>query len=244
MNKVLITGATSGIGRQLAQDYASQNWQVIACGRNQQALEELSSQFSNLETVRFDITDIEQTNNALSSMPFTPELWILNAGNCEYIDDGEMDASLLARVFDTNVIGLSNVIQAIQPHLAPGHRVAVVGSIASEVALPRAEAYGASKAAVSYLARALRLDWADKDVEVSTIYPGFVATPLTDKNTFSMPMIITVEEASQAIRDGLSKGLSNIYFPKRFTWILRFIGTLPYSWQHTITCKMFRSQKD
>jgi len=240
MNKVLITGATSGIGRQLAEDYAKQNWQVIACGRNQQVLEELSSQFSNLQTVRFDITDVEQTNHALSSMPFTPELWILNAGNCEYIDDGEMNVSLLARVFDTNVIGLSNVIQAIQSHLRAGHRVAMVGSIASEVALPRAEAYGASKAAVSYLARALRLDWAEKGVEVSTIYPGFVATPLTDKNTFPMPMIITVEQASQAIRDGLSKGSSSIYFPKRFTWILRFIGTLPYSWQHAITCKMFR----
>ena len=241
MNTVLITGATSGIGRQLAEDYAKKGWQVIACGRNQEILIQLGQRYSNLETLSFDITNIEQTSEAISHLPFEPELWILNAGNCEYIDDGQMDSLLLSRVFETNVLGLANIIQVIQPHLRAGHRVAIVGSIASEVALPRAEAYGASKAAVSYLARALRLDWRDKGIEVTTIYPGFVATPLTDKNTFPMPMIITVEEASTAIQSGLNKGCSNIYFPKRFTWILRFIGMLPYSWQHAVTSQLFRS---
>ncbi len=241
MSSVLITGATSGIGRQLAEDYAKKGWQVIACGRNQEILIQLGQRYSNLEALSFDITNLEQTSEAISHLPFEPELWILNAGNCEYIDDGQMDSQLLSRVFETNVLGLANIIQVIQPHLTAGHRVAIVGSIASEVALPRAEAYGASKAAVSYLARALRLDWRDKGVEVTTIYPGFVATPLTDKNTFPMPMIITVEEASTAIQSGLNKGCSNIYFPKRFTWILRFIGMLPYSWQHTVTSQLFRS---
>ncbi len=241
MSSVLITGATSGIGRQLAEDYAKKGWQVIACGRNQEILIQLGQRYSNLETLSFDITNLEQTSEVISHLPFEPELWILNAGNCEYIDDGQMDSLLLSRVFETNVLGLANIIQVIQPHLRAGHRVAIVGSIASEVALPRAEAYGASKAAVSYLARALRLDWRDKGIEVTTIYPGFVATPLTDKNTFSMPMIITVEEASAAIQSGLNKGCSNIYFPKRFTWILRFIGMLPYSWQHAVTSQLFRS---
>ncbi len=241
MSTVLITGATSGIGRQLAEDYAKKGWQVIACGRNQEILIQLGQDYSNLEALSFDITNLEQTSEAISHLPFEPELWILNAGNCEYIDDGQMDSSLFSRVFETNVMGLANIIQVIQPHLRAGHRVAIVGSIASEVALPRAEAYGASKAAVSYLARALRLDWRDKGIEVTTIYPGFVATPLTDKNTFPMPMIITVEEASTAIQSGLNKGCSNIYFPKRFTWILRFIGMLPYSWQHAVISQLFRS---
>jgi len=241
MSAVLITGATSGIGHQLAIDYASLGWYVIACGRNQKVLASLKQRFPDIVTCCFDITDRAQTVDTLRSLTRIPELWILNAGNCEYIDNGKMNSQLVERVFQTNVLGLVNVIEAIEPYLVSTHRVAVVSSIASELALPRAEAYGASKAAVGYIARALRLDWRERGVEVSTIFPGFVDTPLTAKNTFSMPMLISVEQASKAIQKGLGKGLANIYFPKRFTWILRILGALPYSWQHAVTGLLFRS---
>ena len=191
MTAVFITGATSGIGKQLALDYAKQGWQVIACGRNQSVLDSLHTQYANIFPLAFDVTDHPGTKAALAQLPCQPELWILNAGDCEYIDDGKMDVTLMARVFNINVLGVAAVIEGIQPHLSCGHRVAIVGSIASELALPRAEAYGASKAAVAYLARTLQLDWRPLGIEVTTIFPGFVATPLTDRNTFAMPMIIT-----------------------------------------------------
>ncbi|KGY12786.1 short-chain dehydrogenase [Vibrio tubiashii] len=238
MNTVLITGATSGIGLQLAQDYASQGFYVYACGRNSAKLSDLSEQFENIQPLVFDLTDRDATISALSNIDIVPELWILNAGDCEYIDEGNMDSQLVKRVFDINVIGLSNAIEACQRHFVRGHRLAIVGSIASEVALPRAEAYGASKAAVSYLARALQLDLKPKGIEVSIIYPGFVETPLTDKNTFDMPMKVSPQRASQEIRRGLEQGKSHIYFPKKFTSILRFIGVLPYRWQNAITSKV------
>ncbi|MGU3847618.1 SDR family NAD(P)-dependent oxidoreductase, partial [Vibrio diabolicus] len=78
--------------------------------------------------------------------------------------------------------------------------IVIVGSIASEVALPRAEAYGASKAAVSYFARTLAVDLKKKGIQVVTVFPGFVETPLTDKNDFEMPMIISTRQASNSIR--------------------------------------------
>ncbi|MGC9423281.1 SDR family NAD(P)-dependent oxidoreductase [Vibrio sp.] len=232
MNKVLITGASSGIGRQLAQDYAQQGWQVIACGRNRAALEQLAADDGAIYPLVSDVTDRTETLNAFANLPFIPELWILNAGNCEYIDDGLMDTERLARVFAVNVFGVAICLEAIQSRLMKGHRVAIVGSIASELALPRAEAYGASKAAVGYLARSLALDWQNKGVAITTIFPGFVATPLTDKNNFPMPMMITVQQASKAIRIGLAKGKKNIYFPARFTWMIRLLALLPYRWQH------------
>ncbi|MCG9596822.1 SDR family NAD(P)-dependent oxidoreductase [Vibrio sp. Isolate25] len=238
MTCVLITGATSGIGRQLAEDYAKAGYEVVACGRNQQALEELRSSSPFITTLEFDLTELSNTKRSLETLEVIPEVWIFNAGDCEYIDDGVIDAQLIKRVFEINVIGLANAIEASQHHFQPGHIVALVGSIASEVALPRAEAYGASKAAVSYLGRTLQLDLDKKNILVSLIYPGFVKTPLTDKNTFPMPMLVSVQQASEAIRKGLSARKPYIYFPRRFTTLLRLIGTMPYRWQKWLTAKL------
>ncbi len=235
---ILITGATSGIGKQLAVDYAKQGWKVLACGRNQQVLSELEETSHNIVSLRFDVTDYDETIRTLSTLPFTPDTWFFNAGDCEYMDNGVVDAKLMARVMNVNVIGIANCVEACQSQFQRGHRVVIVGSIASEVALPRAEAYGASKAAVSYFARTLAVDLKPKGINVVTVFPGFVETPLTDRNTFEMPMIVSVVQASEAIRNQLNANKSHIYFPARFTGILRLISLLPYSWQARLTAKL------
>ncbi len=235
---VLITGATSGIGQQLAIDYAKRGFNVIACGRNQSQLDMLSSAYNHVETLAFDITNREQTLQQLSELKWTPDIWLLNAGNCEYLDNGVMDAELFERVIQVNLVGVANCIQAIQPHFQAGQSLAFVGSIASEVALPRAEAYGASKAALSYLARSIAQPLKRKGVRVTTIYPGFVETPLTDKNTFDMPMMVSAAQASRSIQTQLDKGKTSIFFPFVFTALLRFISLLPYSWQVKLTEKL------
>jgi NAD(P)-dependent dehydrogenase (short-subunit alcohol dehydrogenase family) len=225
---VLITGASSGIGAQLVRDYLEDGWRVIACGRSMEKLRATFEPSKQLDFIQFDVTDAASVRREFQMLSDNPNLWIFNAGCCEYINDGDLDAELVKRVFDVNLLGVVNCLAACQMQLKPDDQVAIVGSIAGNLALPRAEAYGASKAALNYLFETLSLDWDHKGVTLSMIYPGFVATPLTDKNDFAMPMKVSVEYASNAIRQGLYKRKTKIYFPKRFTTLVRIIAALPF----------------
>ncbi|MFD2178205.1 SDR family NAD(P)-dependent oxidoreductase [Veronia pacifica] len=240
MKTVLITGATSGIGMKLAEDYAIDGWRVTGCGRSTSALEALSERYQNFDVLRFDTSDQEECEQALGNLVHNPDLIILNAGTCEYIDNGQVDAALFKRVFTTNVFGVVNCLEVLQRSYKEGTHVALMGSTASYLGLPRAEAYGASKAAINYLARTLSVDLEHLGVTVSLISPGFVKTPLTDKNDFPMPMMVTTEEASSTIRAGLEKKKNEIHFPRRFSLILKFIATLPVFLQLMLVRRLVR----
>lgn len=223
---ILITGATSGIGKQLALDYQDEGHQVWAVGRNEKVLSDLQSR--GMKTGQFDLTDRDKSLEWFKTLNHL-DLAILNAGNCEYIDLPDFDSASVQRVMRANVESLAISIEGVLPILRTsenGH-LAIVGSSAAYIPLPRAEAYGASKAAVAYMANSLRIDLRKEGIPVSLICPGFVKTPLTDLNEFDMPFRITTQEASTAIRDGLKKGKSEIHFPKKFTYMMKLLSWLP-----------------
>ncbi|KAA3668284.1 SDR family NAD(P)-dependent oxidoreductase [Pectobacterium carotovorum] len=238
MKRVLITGASSGIGQQLALDYARDGWDVLACGRDEQRLHALTSAFPAIRTLAFDMTNLADTQQALDGV--TVDLVILSAGTCEYLDNGVVEAEKVSRVLTTNVLGPVNCLSVLLPQLANGSHLALVGSTASLVALPRAEAYGASKAALAYFARSLSLDLQARNITVSLILPGFVDTPLTARNDFPMPMLISVSQASETIRRGLEKKKREIAFPLRFALLLNAISVLPQSWQRLLASRLVR----
>lgn len=238
MKHVLITGASSGIGQQLALDYARDGWNVLACGRDEARLRALTTAFPTIRTTAFDMTSLEDTRQALDGV--TADLVILSAGTCEYLDNGVVEAEKVSRVLTTNVIGPVNCLSVLLPQLANGSHLALVGSTASLVALPRAEAYGASKAALAYFARSLSLDLQTRNITVSLILPGFVDTPLTARNDFPMPMLISVSQASEAIRRGLAKKKREIAFPLRFALLLKAVSVLPQSWQRLLASRLVR----
>ncbi|WP_375057771.1 SDR family NAD(P)-dependent oxidoreductase [Zobellella sp. DQSA1] len=226
MRSVLITGAGSGIGLQLARDYAADGWRVVACGRDRSRLEQ-ALEGVEAELCLFDMENREQTVRVLGAQAEL-DLVILNAGSCEYIDDAlHFDAALFERVIRTNLIGTANCMAPLLARIKRGGRLALVGSSVTWLPLPRAEAYGASKAGLDYLARSLALDLSHRRIGVSLVRPGFVDTPLTRKNDFPMPGRISVQQASHAIRRGLSRGRAEIGFPFGFVLALRLLSWLP-----------------
>ncbi len=240
MKRVLVTGASSGMGLQLARDYAADGWQVVACGRSRDKLaQQLPGE--GVEHCVFDINDRAAAKAALNEVA-SVDLAILNAGTCEYVDDAHrFDAALFERVVQANLIGTANCVAAVLPHIKTGGRLALVSSSVTFVPLTRAEAYGASKAGVDYLARTLAVDLDPRKVAVSLVRPGFVDTPLTQKNDFPMPGRVSPEQASRAIRTGLAKGNSEIAFPGAFIATLRVLSWLPHRLWLSLARRMKRS---
>ncbi len=222
--RVLITGASSGIGRQLTLDYRSKGSHTIACGRNRDRL--LATQAE--QTLLFDVEERRAVLSAATQITAPIDILILNAGSCEYIDDAlAFDAKLFQRVINTNLLGVAYCLEAFLPKLASGGRIALMGSAVTSLPFSRAQAYGASKAGVKFLCDSLRVDLEDKGLTVSLIKPGFVDTPLTAKNTFAMPGAISTETASRAIISGIDKRKKTIRTPWLFNVALEFLGSLP-----------------
>ncbi|WP_372815007.1 SDR family NAD(P)-dependent oxidoreductase [Psychrobacter sp.] len=222
---IIITGATSGIGNQLAKDYLLDGHHVYAVGRDDSALAELES--LGAETVDLDLMDRDKVIDAFGKIEEV-DLAICGAGMCEYLDMPNFDSALFMKVMSVNMGTLSHAIEGILPKLiASKGRLVGIGSASAYVPFARAEAYGSSKAAIHYLMKTLQISLAPHDVSVSLVVPGFVETPMTKQNDFPMPFIQTTAEASKAIRDGIASGHDVIEFPKKLTLPLKVLGTLP-----------------
>jgi len=223
---LLITGATSGIGEALCAQYLAAGWHVIACGRNPEKLALLATN-PHVTCLKLDLNDHAELINTFKPVE-SLDLVILNAGTCEYIDDvAHFDGQLFERVISTNLISTGYCLAALLPKIVSGGQLALVGSSASFLPFSRAQAYGASKAGIAYLASSLAIDLKKSNISVSLIRPGFVKTPLTEKNDFTMPLRITSNQAAAYIIAGLNKRRFDIHFPKKFTLILKAIGYLP-----------------
>ncbi|MCO4797679.1 MAG: SDR family NAD(P)-dependent oxidoreductase [Colwelliaceae bacterium] len=233
---ILITGATSGIGLELFERYVARGEKVIACGRDANKLSLLAPKA--YKTCLFDLNspdDIEKQLKALAEL----DIVILNAGDCRYVDDAKnFDGKLFSDIITTNLTSLGWLLQFTLPRLKSDGQLVLISSSATILPFPRSEAYGASKAGMDYLAKSLQLDLAEHNIAVTLVHPGFVKTPLTDKNDFEMPFLITSREAASRIIIGIDKRKRYLHFPKRLTLLLRVISFLPSSlWQKIISRK-------
>lgn len=232
-----ITGAGKGIGRAVALRLAKSGVKVAASARTAADLESLAREAEMFEgkilPVVLDVTDAAAFETAvvhIESELGPIDLAIFNAGNHKEVDPAAFDATTFRELMDLNFMGTVNGIEAVLGRFKDrrsGH-VAVVSSIAGYRGLPTAAAYGATKAALINMCESLEPDLRRLGVGITLINPGFVRTPLTDRNNFPMPFLIDVDVAAERITRGLAKGRFEVTFPRRFTWLLKVVRCLPY----------------
>jgi NAD(P)-dependent dehydrogenase (short-subunit alcohol dehydrogenase family) len=233
-----VTGASSGIGRATALELARRGFAVAASARSADALEalvdEAKRQGGRIIGHPCDVTDAAAIERAVAAVELAHgpvALAFLNAGIAPYVRAGKFDADAFRQAFEVNVFGVVNGLAALLPRMAERRRgqIGVTASIAGYTGLPRAAAYGSSKAAAIHLCEALKFDCDRMGVTIQVVNPGFVETPLTAKNDFPMPFLIGEGEAARRIADGFASGGFEISFPKRLAWICKFGRILPYA---------------
>lgn len=254
-----ITGASSGIGRELALRLAAAGHTVWISARSGQVLETLAQEDPvHLLPLPCDVSDTAAMAALFGSpgdaskagVPEALDLVILCAGICEYIDLPDLDTASIRRTMDVNFHGTVNATAAALPllHAArqrnPVRRPELVGvsSMSAYVGFPRAEGYGASKAALAYFLDALRCD-IQQHIDVTVVYPGFVATPMTDRNDFAMPFLQTTAAAADHILARLGRGCRTISFPWQLHWLLKLAALLPALWYGPVMRALSRQQR-
>jgi len=242
-----VTGASSGIGAEVARRLAAEGYRVIAIARRASELAALAGAAAakghTIIAIQGDVTDRAAMQAMLADVEqkYGPvALAFLNVGT--YFPDSENDigGDGFRKTFDVNVNGAINLIGPLVRvmKLRGRGQIAVNGSVAGYGGLPRSIAYSASKAALIAMCEALKFDLDKIGITIQLVSPGFVKTPLTDKNDFPMPFLIPVEEAGQRITDGFRTGGFEIAFPRRFAFILKALNMLPYSAYFAVVKKM------
>lgn len=235
---IWLIGASSGIGRAVAALLHGRGARVCVSARQQDLLNAFVDEHPGSRALVLDVTDAQAIADAAQQLLATAPLDLVCycAGHYRPMSADALDMRELLQHQGVNVTGALQVLAAVVPALLRGAaaggtpHLSLVASVAGWRGLPQSLAYGPTKAALINLAENLFLDLRPRGVAVSLVNPGFVDTPLTAQNQFSMPALIAPEQAALAIVRGWERGQFEVHFPKRFTGVLKLLRCLPYRW--------------
>lgn len=236
---VWITGAGSGLGRALALRYLAAGADVAGTSRRTETLSNVAlagiGRPGRFHVQPGDLTApgcAETLVDAIEGTAGPIRLAVLNAGTHIPNTVDQFSAATVASLLESNVMSVAYCLEALLPRMLARRQgqIAINASLAGYRGLPRAAAYGASKAALINMAESLHIELEPHGIAVRLVNPGFVRTPLTDRNDFPMPFLMDVERAAERLYQALEYGRAfEIVFPRRFAYILKLLRLLPYA---------------
>lgn len=231
-----ITGASTGMGRALSLVLAREGYTVAATARDEENLaslvEEASSLPGRIVSYPCDVRDeagmaelVERIEREIGPVALT----VLNAGNYFPTRGDRLEVFNFTRTFEINLFGTLNGLVPATDRMRErgrGH-IVIVASVTSYFGWPATAAYGASKAALNNLAESLKYDFDKLNIRIQVMNPGFVDTPLVEKNKLALPALMPAGRAADRIARALKTGGFETTFPRRFTWFVKFLRILP-----------------
>jgi short-subunit dehydrogenase len=244
---VLITGASSGIGLELARQLSQAGAKLGLVARRKEVLDEIVAETGpSAVAIAADVQDREAMRAAALGVQKKfgqIDVLIANAGIGGNNDAVELDAARLANVINVNVIGAANSAAAVIPEMVArgSGQLVVISSLAAYRGLPKSAAYCASKAGVSALFESLRLDLAPRGIDVTIIHPGFIRTPLTAGRQAKLPWLLEVEDATKKIVRAIEARKKSYAFPWPLAMIVRAGMIMPtFMYDRIATRNSFR----
>ncbi len=246
---IWITGASSGIGAEVAKLYAQAGHTVFASARNHATLTTMAVASTTFEgeiiAVPLDVTDNDSVKTAFNQIKQHSDqldLAILNAGYYEPVEFEALALDHFEKTYDVNLLGVVRCLLPLLQYFTKNNKghIGIVSSVSGFRGLPKAAAYGSSKAALINMAESLKPECNARGIKLSLINPGFVKSKLTERNDFKMPFIMETEDAAKRIVDGLESDSFELTFPKRFTYWLKLFRILPYRLYFVLTKRLVK----
>ena len=230
--KILITGASSGLGAELARQYATKDNSLILLARREDKLkalqEELTPQAKNVKIIVADVTEFEILQKKIAILGFV-DMVILNAGISIGHSEELTSFSDFKKLYDVNVLANHAILEILLPKFQEqkSGKIVFISSLASLISMPTSKAYSSSKRAVNAYAEGLRYKYNKEGIKVINILPGFIVSEMTDKNKFKMPFLLSTQEGVQKIIKAIEKNKRIYAFPFRFYIIISTLNLLP-----------------
>ncbi len=233
---VWITGGSTGIGAETAIRLADEGFSVYISARSEDALNKVAQAYSGkgkITPLPLDVTDQSSCKSAIDHIIKLENgiaVAMFNAGMFDEMSGSELRLENFEKTFSVNFMGVVNCLVPVVEEMKranQGH-IIVVGSISGYGGLKLASAYGASKAALINMCEALKFDFDKMNIKIQLVNPGFIDTPMTKKNKFPMPFLMPLDKAADRLVAKMKTNQFEITFPRRFTWLVKLINSLPY----------------